>query len=218
MRRHLREERLARAKSDQKLVHLMIENRRLTEEVTTLKKGQSGVRLAEDESFLESVEASFKQFHAFIDMLREAGMGQLVSMAGLDQSTMPFANSSTTVNGYSNISPGHLNNNNNNNNSNSNSCHRDDEVERQNTTYANMPLASSAFVASRAQRVLDLDPGGSHSMAASFTEGRPVIVGARTGARSSTYDEESGTVSVVVLVLFKVQRVRYCQCCSFSSI
>ena len=51
----------------------MIENRRLTEEVSRLHKAQTGSRLAEDESFLESVETSFKQFHAFIDMLREAG-------------------------------------------------------------------------------------------------------------------------------------------------
>ncbi|GFO07681.1 centrosomal protein of 78 kda-like [Plakobranchus ocellatus] len=193
MRRHLREERLARAKSDQKVVHLMIENRRLTEEVAQLKKAQNGTRLAEDEAFLESVEASFKQFHAFIDMLREAGMGQLVTIAGLDQSAMPFANgssdyisSNSSGNGVGRNSRHHSNINSNNNNNNSSD---NDAAPNPDTTYANMPLASSAFVKSRQQhqqpqqqRHSPGDPSGSHSMA-SFTEGEPLVIGSQAAGR-----------------------------------
>ncbi|XP_059162984.1 centrosomal protein of 78 kDa-like [Physella acuta] len=101
MRRHLKEERLARAKADQRVIKLMLENRRLEETVAQLQKVQQPYTSPlEDASFLESIETSFKQFHAFIDMLREAGLGQLVSMAGLDQSRMPFNGNSTKQNGH----------------------------------------------------------------------------------------------------------------------
>ncbi|XP_012942460.2 centrosomal protein of 78 kDa, partial [Aplysia californica] len=92
MRRHLREERLARAQADHRVMQLMMENRQLTQEVTRLRSAGtgSGSAVMEDENFLRSIETSFKQFHAFIDMLREAGLEQLVTMAGLDQSQMPF--------------------------------------------------------------------------------------------------------------------------------
>uniref|UniRef100_A0A2C9K5K8 Centrosomal protein of 78 kDa n=1 Tax=Biomphalaria glabrata TaxID=6526 RepID=A0A2C9K5K8_BIOGL len=98
MRRHLKEERTARAKADQRVLQLMLENRRLHETIEVLEKCQQpSHRLLDDESFLESIETSFKQFHAFIDMLKEAGLGQLVTMAGLDQSKMPFSQSQKTV-------------------------------------------------------------------------------------------------------------------------
>ncbi|XP_055872685.1 centrosomal protein of 78 kDa-like isoform X2 [Biomphalaria glabrata] len=98
MRRHLKEERTARAKADQRVLQLMLENRRLHETIEVLEKCQQpSHRLLEDESFLESIETSFKQFHGFIDMLKEAGLGQLVTMAGLDQSKMPFSQSQKTV-------------------------------------------------------------------------------------------------------------------------
>ncbi|CAL1538686.1 unnamed protein product [Lymnaea stagnalis] len=104
MRRRLREERLSRAKADQQIVQLMLENHRLEGMLEKLEKGRSpSRRILEDEKFLESIETSFKQFHAFIDMLKEAGLGQLVSMAGLDQSQMPFGNSSSVKNHYENL-------------------------------------------------------------------------------------------------------------------
>ncbi|KAK7933521.1 hypothetical protein WMY93_004417 [Mugilogobius chulae] len=39
----------------------------------------------EDEAVLESIENSFKKFHAFLDLLKDAGLDQLVSMAGLEK-------------------------------------------------------------------------------------------------------------------------------------
>uniref|UniRef100_A0A3B3V3X9 Centrosomal protein 78 n=1 Tax=Poecilia latipinna TaxID=48699 RepID=A0A3B3V3X9_9TELE len=40
----------------------------------------------EDESVLESIENSFNKFHAFLDLLKDAGLGQLASMAGINTS------------------------------------------------------------------------------------------------------------------------------------
>lgn len=40
----------------------------------------------EDEAILESIETSFTKFHAFLDLLKDAGLGQLASMAGIDKS------------------------------------------------------------------------------------------------------------------------------------
>uniref|UniRef100_A0A3B5ANR2 Centrosomal protein 78 n=1 Tax=Stegastes partitus TaxID=144197 RepID=A0A3B5ANR2_9TELE len=40
----------------------------------------------EDEAVLESIENSFTKFHAFLDLLKDAGLGQLASMAGIDGS------------------------------------------------------------------------------------------------------------------------------------
>lgn len=37
------------------------------------QKGQSGGSVLDDDKVLESIEASFKQFHQFLDLLREAG-------------------------------------------------------------------------------------------------------------------------------------------------
>ncbi|GFR89875.1 centrosomal protein of 78 kDa-like [Elysia marginata] len=211
MRRHWREERLARTKSDQKIVHLMIENRRLTEEVAALKKAQDHARLVEDESFLESVEASFKQFHAFIDMLREAGMGQLVTIAGLDQTAMPFANGSSdyyaSSNGNGKSSNHQRRHGGRENSNNSNNSDGNDAGPNPNTTYANMPLASSAFVSNQQQQHQRapggsgdgggndgaVDPSVSVSMAASFSEGNPLVIGERMdpAGRGNSYDEES---------------------------
>uniref|UniRef100_A0A3Q3WI24 Uncharacterized protein n=1 Tax=Mola mola TaxID=94237 RepID=A0A3Q3WI24_MOLML len=44
------------------------------------------IRALEDEAVLESIESSFTKFHAFLDLLRDAGLGQLASMAGIDKS------------------------------------------------------------------------------------------------------------------------------------
>lgn len=40
----------------------------------------------DDEAVLESIESSFTKFHAFLDLLQDAGLGQLASMAGIDKS------------------------------------------------------------------------------------------------------------------------------------
>lgn len=40
----------------------------------------------EDEAVLQSIESSFTKFHAFLDLLKDAGLGQLASVAGIDQS------------------------------------------------------------------------------------------------------------------------------------
>jgi len=47
-----------------------MENHRLRQELTELKCQQS---LLDDDRVLDSIEQSFHQFHAFLDMLRDAG-------------------------------------------------------------------------------------------------------------------------------------------------
>uniref|UniRef100_A0A8C6E031 Centrosomal protein of 78 kDa n=1 Tax=Moschus moschiferus TaxID=68415 RepID=A0A8C6E031_MOSMO len=42
--------------------------------------------ILEDEGVLGSIENSFQKFHAFLDLLKDAGLGQLATMAGIDQS------------------------------------------------------------------------------------------------------------------------------------
>uniref|UniRef100_A0A670JTG7 Centrosomal protein of 78 kDa n=1 Tax=Podarcis muralis TaxID=64176 RepID=A0A670JTG7_PODMU len=42
--------------------------------------------ILEDEGVLGSIESSFQKFHAFLDLLKDAGLGQLAAMAGIDQS------------------------------------------------------------------------------------------------------------------------------------
>ena len=60
----------------------MMENRRLEDDLRVAKLRSSSLSsrqqqressLEHDESVLDSIESSFKQFHAFLDMLREAG-------------------------------------------------------------------------------------------------------------------------------------------------
>ena len=46
-----------------------MENRRLHTEVSDLQQGG----LLDDDKVLESIEATFKQFHAFLDLLGDAG-------------------------------------------------------------------------------------------------------------------------------------------------
>ena len=62
-------------------VQLMMEKRRLEDDLRVSRlRGTAAATAAanmstgrQDESVLDSIEASFKQFHAFLDMLREAG-------------------------------------------------------------------------------------------------------------------------------------------------
>ncbi|XP_074711795.1 centrosomal protein of 78 kDa isoform X2 [Strix uralensis] len=42
--------------------------------------------ILEDEGVLGSIENSFQKFHAFLDLLKDAGLGQLAVVAGIDQS------------------------------------------------------------------------------------------------------------------------------------
>ena len=143
-------------------------------------------------------------FMGFFFLTSLSSMGQLVTMAGLDQTTMPFASGSSD-NPYSNGNGkvgknpyNHLQGSSDNFNKNNSSSSGNDGNDH-NTTYANMPLASSAFVTSRQQQQQQRlpsngDPDVSHSIAASFTEGNPLVIGSRTIGRGSTYDEESGKI------------------------
>ncbi|XP_033286909.2 centrosomal protein of 78 kDa-like [Orcinus orca] len=42
--------------------------------------------ILDDEGVLGSIENSFQKFHAFLDLLKDAGLGQLATMAGIDHS------------------------------------------------------------------------------------------------------------------------------------
>ncbi|XP_075061320.1 centrosomal protein of 78 kDa [Mixophyes fleayi] len=58
-------------------------NRTLSE---TLETRTVTSALLEDEGVLDSIEKSFSKFHAFLDLLKDAGLGQLASLVGIDQS------------------------------------------------------------------------------------------------------------------------------------
>lgn len=91
IRLRLAEERRARVRVESRLMEYELENGRLRRVNFTLSEalkapvmGASSV--LEDEAVLDSIETSFNKFHAFLDMLKDAGLGQLASMAGIDQS------------------------------------------------------------------------------------------------------------------------------------
>uniref|UniRef100_A0A3B3DTE2 Centrosomal protein 78 n=1 Tax=Oryzias melastigma TaxID=30732 RepID=A0A3B3DTE2_ORYME len=68
-------------------------NRSLTEALTATHpaSGPSALSALEDEAVLQSIENSFTKFHAFLDLLKDAGLGQIASMAGIDGSDFqPF--------------------------------------------------------------------------------------------------------------------------------
>ncbi|KAL3885291.1 hypothetical protein ACJMK2_025374 [Sinanodonta woodiana] len=90
LKRQMREERIARAKADQLVVKFRLENKKLFDENQRLKQMRGG-SILDDDSVLDSIEASFKQFHEFLDLLRDAGLGQLITMAGLDKQGSPFS-------------------------------------------------------------------------------------------------------------------------------
>ncbi|XP_038625902.1 centrosomal protein of 78 kDa isoform X1 [Tachyglossus aculeatus] len=73
-----------------KLLELEIENakiRKINDSLSEALHTQSTTSMIlEDESFLSSIETSFQKFHAFLDLLRDAGLGQLVAMSGIGQS------------------------------------------------------------------------------------------------------------------------------------
>ncbi|XP_031951763.1 centrosomal protein of 78 kDa isoform X2 [Corvus moneduloides] len=86
----LKEEQEARVKAEERLLETEIENARLRNLNISLLEvlhAQSVTSLIlEDEGVLGSIENSFQKFHAFLDLLKDAGLGQLAVLAGIDQS------------------------------------------------------------------------------------------------------------------------------------
>ncbi|XP_063437894.1 centrosomal protein of 78 kDa-like [Mytilus trossulus] len=101
-KRRMHQEQVARSRADKRIVELTLDNKKLKDECFRLKHDKGGGCL-DDDSVLEEIEASFKQFHQFLDLLRESGLGQLITMAGLDKKDTPFGRhmSSTALNGNS---------------------------------------------------------------------------------------------------------------------
>ncbi|XP_050185711.1 centrosomal protein of 78 kDa isoform X2 [Myiozetetes cayanensis] len=86
----LKEEQRAREKAEERVAELEAENARLRNLSISLSEvlhAQSVTStILEDESVLGSIENSFQKFHAFLDLLKDAGLGQLAVLAGIDQS------------------------------------------------------------------------------------------------------------------------------------
>ncbi|XP_058641665.1 centrosomal protein of 78 kDa isoform X2 [Onychostoma macrolepis] len=85
-RLRLAEERNNRLKTNSRLVELELENERLRSLNQSLSEAHLSTSVLEDEHVLESIESSFQKFHAFLDLLKDAGLGQFASMVGIDQS------------------------------------------------------------------------------------------------------------------------------------
>ncbi|XP_038046202.1 centrosomal protein of 78 kDa-like [Patiria miniata] len=94
LHRRLYIESRARAAADGRIVELEVANSRLRHQVQLLEARSPtsplrGTRMdrpppgqLEDESILDSIEESFAKFHGFLDLLREAGLGQLCTLVG----------------------------------------------------------------------------------------------------------------------------------------
>lgn len=86
----LKEERVSRLKADKRVSELEHENAQLRNINFSLSEALHAQSLTnmilDDEGVLGSIENSFQKFHAFLDLLKDAGLGQLASMAGIDQS------------------------------------------------------------------------------------------------------------------------------------
>ncbi|KAK3540199.1 hypothetical protein QTP70_028389 [Hemibagrus guttatus] len=91
-RLRLTEERNARLKATSRVVELELENFRLRSVNQSLSEAHTSGSVLEDEQVLDSIEASFHKFHAFLDLLKDAGLGQLASMAGIEQSDFGVLN------------------------------------------------------------------------------------------------------------------------------
>ncbi|XP_062237676.1 centrosomal protein of 78 kDa [Platichthys flesus] len=94
-RLRLAEERRAGLRAQSRLMEFEMENSRLRDanrslsevlSATGSRSAPPAVSVLEDEAVLESIESSFNKFHAFLDLLRDAGLGQLASIAGIDKS------------------------------------------------------------------------------------------------------------------------------------
>ena len=53
------------------IYQLTMDNKKIREENSRLRRSKGSV--LDDDSVLDSIEASFKQFHEFLDLLRDAG-------------------------------------------------------------------------------------------------------------------------------------------------
>ncbi|XP_038166297.1 centrosomal protein of 78 kDa isoform X1 [Arvicola amphibius] len=88
--KQLKEERVIRLKADKRVSELEHENAQLRNINFSLSEALHTQSLTnmilDDEGVLGSIENSFQKFHAFLDLLKDAGLGQLASMAGIDQS------------------------------------------------------------------------------------------------------------------------------------
>ncbi|XP_071941319.1 centrosomal protein of 78 kDa-like [Antedon mediterranea] len=85
----------ARNAANARLIELEVENSRLRHEIQLLQaRGASSPFKKQpddkpdavgdiDEAVLDSIEESFRKFHTFLDLLRDAGLGQLCSLVGL---------------------------------------------------------------------------------------------------------------------------------------
>ncbi|KAM8960574.1 centrosomal protein of 78 kDa [Pelodytes ibericus] len=86
----LNEERKIRLRADDRIIELEAENAQLRQINQTLSEELHArtvsTALLEDDGVLDSIEKSFNKFHAFLDLLRDAGLGELASVAGIDQS------------------------------------------------------------------------------------------------------------------------------------
>ncbi|XP_076005467.1 centrosomal protein of 78 kDa [Genypterus blacodes] len=95
-RLRLAEERRDRMKAESRLMeyelevsHLRSTNLSLSEALAasgSASAAPAAPSALEDDAVLESIEKSFTKFHAFLDLLKDAGLGQLASIAGIDQS------------------------------------------------------------------------------------------------------------------------------------
>uniref|UniRef100_A0A8D1E4B3 Centrosomal protein 78 n=1 Tax=Sus scrofa TaxID=9823 RepID=A0A8D1E4B3_PIG len=88
--KQLKEERVIRLKADKRVSELEHENAQLRNINFSLSEALHAQSLTsmilDDEGVLGSIENSFQKFHAFLDLLKDAGLGQLAAMAGIDQS------------------------------------------------------------------------------------------------------------------------------------
>ncbi|CAO2584892.1 Centrosomal protein of 78 kDa, partial [Lemmus lemmus] len=88
--KQLKEERVIRLKADKRVSELEHENAQLRNINFSLSEALHAQSLTnmilDDEGVLGSIENSFQKFHAFLDLLKDAGLGQLATMAGIDQS------------------------------------------------------------------------------------------------------------------------------------
>ncbi|XP_058157605.1 centrosomal protein of 78 kDa isoform X4 [Dasypus novemcinctus] len=88
--KQLKEERVIRLKADKRVTELEHENAQLRNINFSLSEALHAHSLTsmmlDDEGVLGSIENSFQKFHAFLDLLKDAGLGQLATMAGIDQS------------------------------------------------------------------------------------------------------------------------------------
>lgn len=89
----LSEEHRARVQAENKVREFELENAllrstnlSLTEALEAPASEAAGSSFLDDEVVLESIEGSFSKFHAFLDLLKDAGLGQLATIAGINQS------------------------------------------------------------------------------------------------------------------------------------